>query len=46
VKQSSSKDKHATAPFHATEHPAVKSYQPGEVWGWCYVDEVMTDRAT
>ena len=39
----SSKNKHATKHFHATRHPIIKSFQPGEDWGWCYVDEVMFD---
>jgi hypothetical protein len=21
-------------------HPVAASFQPGERWGWCYVDEV------
>ncbi len=37
----SSKNRHATAHHHATGHPIVRSLQPGETWGWCYVDEVM-----
>ena len=37
----SSPHKHATEHFHATNHPIVKSMEPGEQWGWCYVDEVM-----
>jgi CPA2 family monovalent cation:H+ antiporter-2 len=37
----SSKNKHATKHFHATEHPIVRSLEPGDEWGWCYVDEVM-----
>ena len=32
----SSKNKHATAHFHATAHPIVRSLEPGEDWGWCY----------
>ncbi|HEU4889867.1 MAG TPA: cation:proton antiporter [Thermoanaerobaculia bacterium] len=36
----SSKNKHATAHYHATEHPIMHSYQPGETWGWCYPDEL------
>lgn len=35
--------RHATAHFHATHHPVIKSFEPGETWGWCYVDEVMHD---
>lgn len=33
--------KHATKHFHATNHPIIQSIEPGEDWGWCYVDEVM-----
>jgi hypothetical protein len=36
----SSPGKHATGHFHATHHPLVRSYEPGEEWWWCYVDEV------
>ncbi len=36
----SSKNKHATAHFKASEHPVVKSLEKGETWAWCYVDEV------
>ena len=36
----SSKNKHATKHFHATDHPLVQSFEPGEDWLWCYVDEV------
>jgi uncharacterized UBP type Zn finger protein len=37
----SSKNKHATKHFHATSHPIIKSFQPGEDWMYCYVDDVM-----
>ncbi len=36
-----SNNKHATAHHHASGHPIVRSLEPGEEWGWCYVDEVM-----
>ncbi|HEV7733891.1 MAG TPA: cation:proton antiporter [Candidatus Binatia bacterium] len=36
----SSQYKHATAHFHAVGHPVMRSLQPGETWGWCYVDKV------
>ncbi len=39
----SSKNKHATKHFHATEHPIIRSIEPGENWGWCYVDEITYD---
>jgi uncharacterized UBP type Zn finger protein len=36
-----SKNKHATQHFHVTEHPIIRSFQPGEDWQWCYVDQVF-----
>ncbi len=39
----SSPNRHATAYFHATEHPLVQSFQPGEDWISCYVDEVIME---
>ncbi|MEO6835821.1 MAG: UBP-type zinc finger domain-containing protein [Candidatus Tumulicola sp.] len=39
----SSINKHATKHFHATRHPVIRSYQPGESWQWCYVDEVFAE---
>ncbi len=39
----SSKNKHATKHFHATQHPMIRSIEPGETWGWCYVDEITYD---
>jgi len=32
--------KHATKHFHDTAHPIIRSYEPGEEWFWCYIDEV------
>ena len=37
----SSPNKHATAHYHATEHPVIRSAEPGEDWFWCYVDGLM-----
>jgi hypothetical protein len=39
-----SPNKHATKHFHATAHPIIKSFEPGEEWGWCYADEIMFER--
>jgi len=36
-----SPNRHATAHFHGSGHPLVQSYEPGEDWVWCYVDEVV-----
>jgi uncharacterized UBP type Zn finger protein len=37
----SSKNKHATKHFHHTKHAIMQSFEPGEDWRWCYVDEAM-----
>ena len=39
----SSKNKHATAHYGVTGHPIMESFEPHEIWGWCYVDDVMLD---
>jgi uncharacterized UBP type Zn finger protein len=36
-----SKNRHATKHFHATGHPIIQSFQPGEDWRWCYIDEMI-----
>ncbi len=36
-----SKNRHARKHAHATGHPIIKSYEPGEFWMWCYVDKVL-----
>lgn len=35
-----SPNRHATAHAAATEHPLIRSIEPGEQWSWCFVDEV------
>ncbi|MER7082877.1 ubiquitin-hydrolase Zn-finger-containing protein [Saccharopolyspora kobensis] len=37
----SSPHRHATAHYHETAHPVVRSFEPGESWTWCYVDEKL-----
>jgi uncharacterized UBP type Zn finger protein len=37
----SSPNRHATKHFRSTGHPVIKSFEPGEEWGWCYVDELF-----
>jgi len=39
----SSPNRHATAHFRGTDHPVVQSFEPGEDWWWCYVDEVVLE---
>lgn len=31
--------RHARAHAHSAGHPIVRSFEPGESWAWCYVDE-------
>jgi uncharacterized UBP type Zn finger protein len=35
-----SKNKHASRHHHETQHPLIVSYELGEDWLWCYVDDV------
>jgi uncharacterized UBP type Zn finger protein len=39
----SSPNKHSTKHYHQTKHPVIKSYQPGENWEWCFIDEVLVE---
>jgi uncharacterized UBP type Zn finger protein len=32
--------RHATAHYHGTAHPIIQSFEPGEDWLWCYLDDV------
>ena len=41
----SSKNKHATKHFHSAGHPIIRSAEPGEDWGWCYIDELQLEFA-
>jgi uncharacterized UBP type Zn finger protein len=36
----SSPGRHATGHFRHTSHPVAASFEPGERWAWCYVDEL------
>lgn len=37
----SSPNRHASKHAHDSGHPIVQSFQPGENWRWCYVDEEL-----
>ncbi len=39
----SSKGRHARGHFHSTQHPVIRSIEPGEDWRWCYVDGAYLD---
>jgi uncharacterized UBP type Zn finger protein len=31
---------HATRHYRSSNHPIIRSLEPGEDWSWCFVDEV------
>lgn len=35
-----SSNRHASAHAHSSRHPIIRSLEPGEVWSWCYIDEL------
>lgn len=35
-----SPNRHATKHFRGTQHPVIRSFEPGEDWGYCYADDV------
>lgn len=37
----SSPNRHASRHAGVSQHPIVKSFEPGEDWRWCYVDQVL-----
>ncbi|MGN6605688.1 MAG: Na+/H+ antiporter [Jatrophihabitans sp.] len=37
----SSVGKHATGHFHETDHPVMRSIEPGEAWRWCFPDQLL-----
>ena len=37
----SSPNRHASKHFRKTEHPLVRSIEPGETWTWCYIDQLV-----
>jgi uncharacterized UBP type Zn finger protein len=39
----SSPNRHATAHFRLTTHPVMQSFEPGEFWAYCYVDETIVN---
>ena len=37
----SSPRRHASAHFREVRHPVMRSFEPGESWRWCFVDELI-----
>jgi uncharacterized UBP type Zn finger protein len=38
-----SPNRHATKHAHHTKHPVIRSYEPGEDWGYCYPDDAFLE---
>ena len=39
-----SPNRHATEHFREhNDHPLVRSFEPGENWWWCYIDDLSFD---
>lgn len=36
-------NKHGTQHFRSSGHPVIRSYEPGENWKWCFVDEIFKE---
>ena len=37
------KNRHAARHVHGSGHPIIRSFEPGEDWGWCSADEVVPE---
>ena len=35
-----SPNRHASAHSHSSSHPIIRSLEPGEIWSWCFPDEL------
>ena len=38
--------RHAAGHFQATGHPVMRSIEPTDTWGWCYVDKAYLEVGT
>jgi uncharacterized UBP type Zn finger protein len=41
----SSPNRHATKHHHSTGHAIIRSFEPGEDWMYCYVDDMLVEPA-
>jgi len=41
-----SEGRHALGHYNESHHPVIRSFEPGEDWLWCYVDETYIGRPT
>lgn len=37
----SSPNKHARKHYEASGHPIVQTFEPGENWLWCFIDDLL-----
>ena len=37
----SSPNRHSRRHFQETSHPIVESFEPGEDWRWCFIDDAV-----
>jgi uncharacterized UBP type Zn finger protein len=35
--------RHATKHYHRTRHAVIRSFEPGEEWGYCYPDDQVIE---
>jgi len=40
-----SPNRHSTKHFHKTKHPVMRSFEPGEDWGFCFVENLFIEPA-
>jgi uncharacterized UBP type Zn finger protein len=40
-----SPNRHASGHFGSTGHPMIRSFEPGETWLWCFVDQLEFEPA-
>jgi uncharacterized UBP type Zn finger protein len=36
-----SKNRHARKHYQHAKHPIISSFEPGEDWSWCFIDEIQ-----
>jgi hypothetical protein len=39
-----SPNRHATKHYNSVKHPIIRSFEPGESWGYCYPDDQFYDQ--
>jgi uncharacterized UBP type Zn finger protein len=39
-----SKNKHASRHYLETQHPVIRSFEPGEHWAYCFRDDTYAER--